>query len=175
MKYCETDVVALEQLFYRMLPQLDLPHALFRGAYMPAVASMEYAGVPVNAGRVQQLRENWTPLRKHLAAKVGAEFGGIYDENLKFSYAPFADWVRRDFKHWPLTEKGPLLPRQGYAETPCQGRPHHCDLSRTAFRHQQHEDLRPRSGGRWTQSQRTPSVGHQDEPQRTVKHAICFR
>lgn len=104
VKYCATDVIALEQLFYKMLPHLDLRRALLRGAYMPAVAQMEFRGIPVNMERVRQLRENWTTLRKHLAAKVGAEFGDIYSSDLKFCYANFANWVRQNFQNWPLTE-----------------------------------------------------------------------
>jgi len=48
LDYCESDVTALEKLLPRMLPQIDLPRALYRGGYMKAVARMETNGIPID-------------------------------------------------------------------------------------------------------------------------------
>jgi DNA polymerase-1 len=46
LDYCQTDVTALERLLPAMIPHLNLPQALLRGAYMAAAAAMEWTGVP---------------------------------------------------------------------------------------------------------------------------------
>ena len=51
LAYCGGDVVALERLLPAMLPQIDLPRALFRGRYMAAAAAMEHNGVPIDASK----------------------------------------------------------------------------------------------------------------------------
>ena len=43
LKYCESDVLALKQLLPKILPNIQLPHALISGRYMRAVAKMEFA------------------------------------------------------------------------------------------------------------------------------------
>lgn len=40
VEYCESDVIALEQLLPMLLPDLDLPRALIRGQYMAALTRM---------------------------------------------------------------------------------------------------------------------------------------
>src|SRR5207244_2322200 len=37
LAYCESDVLALEKLLPKLLPDLDLPQALIRGKYMAAL------------------------------------------------------------------------------------------------------------------------------------------
>jgi hypothetical protein len=48
LDYCEGHVAGLDRLLSAMLPHLDIPRALYRGRYMASVASMEFAGVPVD-------------------------------------------------------------------------------------------------------------------------------
>jgi hypothetical protein len=46
LAYCETDVKATAELLDKLVPSLDLPHALLRGRYMHAAACMEHVGIP---------------------------------------------------------------------------------------------------------------------------------
>ena len=46
ISYCESDVTSLERLLPKMLPKIDLPHALIRGRYMQAVTRMEWGWRP---------------------------------------------------------------------------------------------------------------------------------
>jgi hypothetical protein len=75
LAYCETDVVALDKLLPVMLPKIDLPRALFRGRYMAAVASMEWAGVPIDVANLEALRANWESLKGRLVELVDADYG----------------------------------------------------------------------------------------------------
>ena len=56
LNYCESDVLALAKLLPSMLRGLDLPRALLRGRYMPAVAHMEHVGTPIDVETLTALR-----------------------------------------------------------------------------------------------------------------------
>jgi hypothetical protein len=75
LDYCESDVRALERLLSAIAPQIDLSRALLRGRYMAAVARMEHAGVPINAPRLELLREHWAGLQDALIAAIDADYG----------------------------------------------------------------------------------------------------
>jgi hypothetical protein len=57
LDYCASDVYALERLLPRMLPEIEVPRALQRGRYMKAAAAMEFAGVPIDADKLKELRD----------------------------------------------------------------------------------------------------------------------
>ena len=73
VEYCLSDVDAEVKLMDVMLPGIDIPRAIgIRGRYMPAVARIQHAGVPIHVGRSTRLvtpgrtsRRNslptWTP------------------------------------------------------------------------------------------------------------------
>src|SRR5262249_40969135 len=48
LRYCASDVDALHLLLARMQPELELPAALHRGAFVAASAHMEHRGVPID-------------------------------------------------------------------------------------------------------------------------------
>jgi len=75
LDYCQADVLALERLFWKMLPSLDLPRAIFRGRYSAAVARMEWTGVPIDVGALATLRERWDDIKDRLIAEVDRDFG----------------------------------------------------------------------------------------------------
>ena len=78
LDYCSADVDALRRLFPAMLKHIDFPRALLRGRYMSAVARMEYAGIPVNAPALAQLRESWDDIKVDLITKIDAHYG-VFD------------------------------------------------------------------------------------------------
>ena len=83
LEYCETDIVALEQLLPAMLPPrsnrgIDLPRALLRGRYMAAAAAMEWNGVPIDTATLELLREHWTDIQDDLIAAIDVNYG-VYD------------------------------------------------------------------------------------------------
>ena len=78
LEYCETDIVALEQLLPAMLPRIDLPRALLRGRYMAAAAAMEWNGVPIDTATLALLREHWTDIQDDLIAAIDVNYG-VYE------------------------------------------------------------------------------------------------
>jgi hypothetical protein len=73
--YCQTDVDALARLLPAMLPVIDLDRALLRGRYMAAAARMEWAGIPIDREALEQVREQWGPIKRRLIEKVDERFG----------------------------------------------------------------------------------------------------
>jgi hypothetical protein len=70
LDYCESDVVALSQLFDRMRADLDLPRALLRGRYMAAAARIESHGVPIDMESLNLLRANWETIKLRLVKRI---------------------------------------------------------------------------------------------------------
>jgi DNA polymerase I len=114
LDYCESDVRALARLLPRMLPQIDLPRALYRGRYMAAAALMEFTGTPIDTELLARLRANWTSIQDCLIAVIDADYH-IYDGRT-FKLDRFEKWLVAQQISWPLLESGQL------------------DLSRSTFR-----------------------------------------
>ncbi len=107
VNYCEDDVIALDRLLTAMLPRLDLPRALYRGRYMPGVAAMEYAGVPIDVELLKRLRARWKHIRQELVTRVDAQFG-VY-EGTSFRSDKFAHWLDEHGILWPRYPSGALI------------------------------------------------------------------
>ena len=106
LDYCETDVAALAQLLPAMLPKIDLSRALLRGRYMTAVASMEYAGVPIDVPTLNLLLQNWTNIQDELIASIDAGYG-VFDRRT-FKADRWARWLVNNDIAWPRLESGRL-------------------------------------------------------------------
>jgi hypothetical protein len=103
LDYCETDVIAGENLYYAMKDEIDLPRALLRGRYMSAVAQIERNGVPIDAEIYRRLIRNWDPMKSLLVKEVDRDFG-VY-EGLTFKVDLWDKWVQNHNIDWPVTEK----------------------------------------------------------------------
>ena len=115
LDYCESDVVALAKLLPSMLPKIDLPRALLRGRYMAAVASMEWAGVPIDLDALTMLRATWEALKGRLIEQIDAAYQvyvqtgpRCWPTRLSFSAKRFAQWLVREGIPWPRLESGEL-------------------------------------------------------------------
>ena len=78
LRYCESDVLALERLLPAMLPHIDLPRALLRGRFMKAAARIEWNGVPIDTMKLALLRQYWTDIQDELIAAVDKDYG-VFD------------------------------------------------------------------------------------------------
>jgi DNA polymerase family A len=106
LKYCETDVDALERLLPAMLPRIDLPRALLRGRYMAAAARMEFAGVPVDTNTLDKFREHWFDIQDTLIQRIDSAYGVF--EGRSFRYSKFSAYLERAGIPWPRLESGAL-------------------------------------------------------------------
>ncbi len=70
LNYCESDVVGLSELFYKTIPDIDLPRALLRGCYMGAAARIEHTGVPIDLIALTEIRTNWRDLQLELIRRI---------------------------------------------------------------------------------------------------------
>lgn len=79
LDYCEKDVQALENLLPVMMPNMDLPFAIFRGRYSKAVARMAYSGIPIDTQVLTKLCRHWDELKLNLTDEVENTYGyGVY-------------------------------------------------------------------------------------------------
>jgi hypothetical protein len=106
LEYCESDVDGLERLLPAMLPQIDLPRALFRGRYMAAAARIERAGIPIDSLTLRRLKRHWHAIQDRLIADIDKDFG-VY-EGRTFKADRFAAWLLRNGIAWPRLASGKL-------------------------------------------------------------------
>ena len=106
LDYCQSDVDSLARLLPAMLPQIDLPRAIYRGRHMAAIAAMEFYGVPINRGRLDLLRENWEAIQDRLIATINPSYQ-VFDGRT-FKRDRFEHWLVRNNISWPRLESGQL-------------------------------------------------------------------
>jgi hypothetical protein len=108
LDYCESDVLALEQLLGAMeleiAPELD--RALLRGRFMAAVARMEAVGVPIDVPTLRLLSAHWDRLLAQLVADVDVDFAVF--EGTHFREARFERWLAEAGLAWPRLASGRL-------------------------------------------------------------------
>lgn len=75
LDYCQSDVDSLARLLLAMLPDIDLPRAIYRARYMSAVARMEAMGVPMDSGTLFRLRQHWDSIRAGLVRQLNEGYG----------------------------------------------------------------------------------------------------
>ncbi len=106
LDYCETDVVALQNLLPAMNSQIDLPRALLRGRYMAAVARIEHVGIPIDVTKLCRFRMDWTKISEHLIKEIDPD-ESIYDGRT-FKMEKFENWLAKKEIPWPQTKTGIL-------------------------------------------------------------------
>jgi len=106
LDYCESDVVALDQLLAAMEELIDLRYALLRGRYIKAVSSMQTVGIPIDANTLCNLKLNWTSLQDQLIEAIDKDYG-IYDGRT-FKYDRFENYLIANGIPWPRLDSGKL-------------------------------------------------------------------
>jgi DNA polymerase I len=106
LKYCESDVAPLCELFRRLIETADIPQVLERGRYARAVAMMEAAGVPIDTETLGDLRRKWINIHLELISRVDRDFH-VFD-GTHFRFEMFEAWLKRRGIEWPRTPKGRL-------------------------------------------------------------------
>jgi DNA polymerase-1 len=108
LDYCTSDVEALARLLPAMLPQIDLPRALFRGRYMAAASAMEHNGTPIDIKTLAPLRERWTSIQDQLIIDIDVGCNYNVLDGRTFKVKRFEDWLARQGIPWERTETGQL-------------------------------------------------------------------
>ena len=107
VKYCRTDVEALESLLPMLWGRLSLQHALLMGRYsMTAVTSMQSAGIPLEHNLLRRIISSKDDILGRLIAQVDADFG-VYSDG-SFNHRKFQSYVSRQSIPWPKTTTGML-------------------------------------------------------------------
>jgi hypothetical protein len=106
LRYCEGDVLLLERLLLAMLPRIDLPHALLRGRFMKAAATIEWNGTPIDTEALTLLRKHWTGIQDELIAEIDRGYGVF--EGRSFRRVRWQRWLIEHRVPWPTTETGQL-------------------------------------------------------------------
>ncbi len=111
LEYCASDVRLLRPLLEAMAPAiLETPqranHAVWRGRYMGAVATMEHNGIPIDVERLEAVRANWGGIQEALIAEVDKDYG-VFD-GLSFKRDRFAVFLAEHRIPWPRLDTGQL-------------------------------------------------------------------
>ena len=106
LHYCERDVDATSRLFLAMQDKIDLPRALIRGRYVNVVAMMERNGIPVDAGLLGDLQNNWEEIRRLLISSVDRDYG-VFEKG-SFKIRRWEEWVTARGIDWPRLATGKL-------------------------------------------------------------------
>jgi DNA polymerase I len=111
LEYCEDDTRALARLAHDLVPTIrSLPHALYRGQYVCAIARQERRGVPIDLPRLELIRARWSGIKTSLVVAVDRDYGcyEIEDGEPHFRDHLFRAYVRRQRIPWPEYEDGTL-------------------------------------------------------------------
>ena len=109
LDYCESDVVATEQLFPELVDgRQNLNPLLWRGEYVKTVAQMEWTGVPIDVSLYERMADRWPQLQAGAIDKIN-ETIPVY-ENREFRQALFEQWLKSEglLNDWPQTPAGLL-------------------------------------------------------------------
>ena len=83
LDYCQSDVDALAQLFFKMEPLIDWPRALLRGHYMKAVSRIQACGIPMDVALLEETQKYWDKIREQLIDKIDVAYGVYEDQTFK--------------------------------------------------------------------------------------------
>ena len=111
LDYCTEDVVALAPLLDAMISsqpwtELRLNQAQLRGRYMKAVGMMQYTGIPIDKGLLEDLNANWDQIKTELIDSINVTFGTY--TNGSFREALFEEYLAREGIAWPRLLSGRL-------------------------------------------------------------------
>lgn len=106
LDYCESDVVALAKLLPAMADGIDWPRAQVRGAYMQAVATMEFRGIPLDTELLNAVIAAWSDVQDELIARIDAEYG-VFDGR-SFKAARWEQYLAANDIPWPRLASGKL-------------------------------------------------------------------
>jgi len=106
LAYCESDVMALDQLLTKMGPQLDMPRALLRGRSMIAAAKIEQNGTPIDTHALSLLCAHWHRIQESLIAKIDRDYDVF--EGRTFKMAKFEQYLADRDMPWPRLPSGAL-------------------------------------------------------------------
>ena len=126
LDYCASDVRALAHLLPALAARLHsrpkwIEHALLRGRYMRAVATMEHRGVPVDAPLLHQLSAHWEEIKVELIHTICADYPIFEGTSLRM--ALFERWLIEQGIAWPRTESGRLSVSEDNFKTMAKAHP----------------------------------------------------
>jgi DNA polymerase family A len=97
------------ELTRRMLPRIDVPGAIFRGAYQAVVAGMHRRGIPLDMERVRQWTAHWSEIQDRLIdrvereAQTGIFTGGTWSHEGLHAFV--TRWEASTGQRWPRSGK----------------------------------------------------------------------
>ena len=90
----ETNLDKIILLVRAMLTTIDVKNALTRGAYMKALAEVEWNGVPLDTEILSKLRDNWDNIKEKVISEIDANYGVFNGHSLDEN--KFEEWLFRE-------------------------------------------------------------------------------
>jgi hypothetical protein len=107
LTYCAGDTSDTGQLFFKLLPYIDLPIALYRGEGVAAHALSEHTGVSIDMEIVPELADKlaWRDIRDSMVPLVDVYGIYVWDKNgWHWNQARFEQWLASEGINWPRKE-----------------------------------------------------------------------
>jgi hypothetical protein len=107
LKYCQGDIDNLPQLFGKLMcDATQYVPAIWRGAFVKALAGAEFTGIPIDVETYRDLVAHWPTLQSQLIARVNCAIPVFEGEHLRI--ALFQEWLadHQLSGDWPLTPSG---------------------------------------------------------------------
>jgi DNA polymerase I len=128
LEYVLSDTDALVRLLPKMLPDIDLGIALYRGESVAAAAVMEHRGVPVDAEIFSQLADKhaWRAVQDGMVPAIDAKYGVYARDSAgswSFNMELFDAYLTRQGIDWPRLDTGKLNMRRKTFENMTRGWP----------------------------------------------------
>lgn len=106
LRYCESDVTALEHLMRAMEPHIDWPRIVLHGRYPAAAARIELTGVPIDTETLQVLLDRRESVQLELIRRINSDFDVF--EGATFKASRFEAYLVRNGLEWPISDAGRL-------------------------------------------------------------------
>ena len=138
LDYCLSDTDALAKLLEKILPDIDLGVALYRGASVAAAALMEHRGVPIDMNIFLQLQDTqkWVGVRDAMVPTIDSKYGVyVKDKNGEWTFNAerFGTYLAHNGIDWPRLESGKLNQRRKTFEDMTKGYPELEDLRQLRY------------------------------------------
>jgi DNA polymerase-1 len=133
-----SDADALNRLLPKILPDVELDIALYRGEFVAVSALMEHRGVSVDMQIFPLLADpqTWRLVRDTMVPIINAQYG-VYVQGVtgdwSFNAEKFGEYLEREGIAWPRTETGKLDLRRKTFEGMSKGHPQLEDLRQLRY------------------------------------------
>jgi hypothetical protein len=105
-EYCAKDVFTLSAVWAKLVPEVNITQAAFRGRYLISLAAVEARGIPADADLVAALVAHRDEIKEASWHEARGKYPGAITEGGSFSSAGWLAWCESQGITWPVHGSG---------------------------------------------------------------------